>query len=308
MEKILEKASRHNYLLLILLALGSLAGMAIVLWNYPATPDSLRYFSTPSFPIWLMMMAVFCGLLPIFGIPLWLSLIEFKAHIRKNWLSMLISSVFLYGLFIASIPFSVNIIQIEFPLYRHIDKMWVIFSLGYLAMLPAAIGLWSILSATKEAYARADPDPQKCYPAVQTFNHYRSYLQAYLVIAGILISLVVLTTGAMRQALVEFNPANEQLFSNNMVLAHGLYFTFLLGVLYVPTYVVLQMYGRLLVDKVYPVTTLDDYRGKDPLRKQFDEILNLNITVGQNLRAGLFILAPLVTSLFSSLINIRVLG
>ncbi|OGO41063.1 MAG: hypothetical protein A2W36_02900 [Chloroflexi bacterium RBG_16_58_14] len=308
MEKILEQASKHNYLLLILLALGSLAGMAIVLWNYPATPDSLKYFSTPSFPIWLMMMAVFCGLLPVFGIPLWLSLIEFKEHIKKNWLSISVSSVFLYGLFVASIPFAVNVIQIVFPLYKHIDKMWVIFTLGYLAMLPAAIGLWSILSAAKETYERADPDPQKCYPAVQAFNHYRSYLQAYLVIAGILISLVVLSTGAMRQALVEYNPANEQLFSNNMVLAHGLYFTFLLGVLYVPTYIVVQLYGRLLRDKVYPVITLDDYKEKEPLRKQFDEILNLNITVGQNLRAGLFILAPLVTSLFSSLINIRVLG
>ena len=308
MEKILEKASRHNYLLLILLALGSLAGMAIIMWNYPATLESLKYFSTPSFPIWLMMMAVFCGLLPVFGIPLWLSLIEFKEHIKKNWFSILVSSVFLYGLFVASIPFAVNVIQIVFPLYKHIDKMWVIFTLGYLAMLPAAIGLWSILPAAKETYENADPDPEKCYPAVQAFNHYRSYLQAYLVIAGILISLVVLTTGAMRQALIEYNPANEQQFSNNMVLAHGLYFTFLLGVLYVPTYTVVQLYGRLLRDKVYPVVTLDDYKEKEPLRKQFDEILNLNITVGQNLRAGLFILAPLVTSLFSSLINIRVLG
>ena len=306
MERILEKASRHSYLLIILLALGSLAGMAIVLWNYPATTDSLKYFRTPSFPVWLMMMAVFCGLLPIFGVPLWLSLIEFKKHIKRNWVSILISSVFLYGLFIASIPFAVNIIQIKFPLYRHIDKMWVIFSLGYLAMLPAAIGLWSIMSAAKETYERADPDPQKCYPAVQEFNHYRSYLQAYLVIAGILISLVVLSTGAMRQALIEFSSANADAFTNNMVLAHGLYFTFLLAMLYVPTYVVVQMYGRLLRDKVYPVTTLDDYKGKEPLRKQFDEMLNLNITVGQNLRAGLFILAPLATSFISSLISTTV--
>ena len=151
MEKYLAQASKYNYLILFGLAAFSLLGMGIILWNYAATEHSIKYFNTPNFPIWLMLITIFTGILPVFGIPLWSSLHSFRHYIKKHLKDIVLSSIFLYGLFMASIPFAIYIIQLDFPLYGHVVKMAIIFTLGYFAVLPAAIGLWSIIDASRLA-------------------------------------------------------------------------------------------------------------------------------------------------------------
>ena len=84
----------------------------------------------------------------------------------------------------------------------------------------------------------------------------------------------------MQNALIDFNPEYEAKFTDNIVLMNGLYFSFLLALLYVPTYTVYQYYDRKVRDKVYRVNSIEEHKEKIDQRKELEELLDLKITVG----------------------------
>ena len=102
-------------------------------------------------------------------------------------------------------------------------------------------------------------------------------------------------TTFVRAALIQFDPAIENIFTIDMSLAFGLYFTLVLAFLYIPTYSILQYQGRKLRDQLYPINSLAEYTEKEATRVKFEEILNLRVGIAQNLRSSVFILAPLLT-------------
>jgi MFS family permease len=295
---------RRTFLLLVTFIVFTLIGFAIISFRAPFTDESKLFTKSPNYVIWMVVMAVLTGLLPIFGLPLWRSLLMYyRDEWREHRLVIILSSIMLYILVMAPIPFVLIFTSLEFPLYGHITKMVIIFTLTFFAILPAAIGLWLINPAAEKAYAGETGSSDSYYQFIESYKSFRSDLQLYLAIAGILISMVVLSTEALRNALIDFQPANEDIFSASMAIVYGLYFALVLALIYVPTFLQLQKLGRNFIDKIYPVKSLVEYGEKKDRRDQVEELLNLKIGVFANLRSGLFILAPLVTSLFSSVIK-----
>ena len=96
-----------------------------------------------------------------------------------------------------------------------------------------------------------------------------------------------------------------QVFPIELVIIYGLFYTFLLLLLYVPTHLALNDASRALRDRLCPLDTLSNLKDTLDKRKALDELLQTNLGLGQNLRAGIFTLAPLVTSLLASILGIE---
>ena len=298
MEEIGSLVWKKPYLMLMQFAVGFVIGAGIILYLYDATRASMRFFHTASFSI---LLGILVGLLFVFAIPMWVSLEKFDLNWKEHRFNLIASSLLLFILLMAPLPYAQYIANIPFPLYKHMDKMLIIFTLTYFSVLPGAIGLWLTNYGASEAYKQVEPTLEGCFPYIEKSNDYFRNMQLYLAIAGILISLVVLSAVALRDALIQYDPVIKNIFTIEMTLAFGLYFTLLLAFLYIPTYAILQFNGRMLRDQIYPVKSLTDYAEKEAARHKFEEILNLRVGVIQNLRSSVVILAPLLTSFLSSM-------
>jgi len=133
----------------------------------------------------------------------------------------------------------------------------------------------------------------------------RTKLLALLSAVGALIGVSVLTTGALRNALLSVKPVGGKVigYPIEYVLINGLFYSALLAVIYIPAYFRLQDRSRDYIEMVFPVPdeghyASDKYTDRDNLEK----LLQIDASVGETLQTGLAIIAPLMATLLSVLL------
>jgi hypothetical protein len=155
------------------------------------------------------------------------------------------------------------------------------------------VGIWRIHTATQDLRrshaGRADTTANRIvlYLALQ------DHLQAFLWTLGTMITLGTLTLAFAMKAL---GAADE------VVWAYGLYYTALLALSYAPTYVGLLTTGRSVRDELTgdpPEAGLDLEKWLRR-RTELDGLLGLQQGPLGNLKAGIFILSPLLTSIIGT--------
>jgi hypothetical protein len=292
-------------------------------WNYPQPGDTagLAFVSTQQFLIWVFLFAVLFSILTIFIVPLWGMLIilmnhpiyvEDEARKRRRLVMLFVEGIILTLALIALMQF-INWAASNHNLDRfmpkgHLERMYLTYLYTFVTVLPALLGMFLIHRATGELSTRiemAERNEAKLFALIAELRFFRTVLQNYLAIVGIILSLIPIATAGLRAILIALNPENEKIFPITSVIVYGLVFTIILLLIYVPTHFALTEVSRKLRDQLRPLAGLDTLTDDMNQRKALDELLQTNIGLTQNLKMGLITLAPLATSLITSLLNIN---
>ena len=132
---------------------------------------------------------------------------------------------------------------------------------------------------------------------------YRGLLQTYLLIAGIVVSIIPVAMASLRTILIAVGIVAEKDYPITVVLVYGLFFTAILILFYVPTHLLLTDTSRKLRDQLGPINSLPSLTESLEKRKALDEWLETNRGLTQNLKAGIVALAPLVSSFVASVLG-----
>lgn len=94
-------------------------------------------------------------------------------------------------------------------------------------------------------------------------------------------------------------------FGIDIVWSYGLYYSFVLVLVYLPPYLSLIALGRRIRDQhaPRPLPGAPDYEVRSKVREAWDEELQLKTTTAESLRAATLILVPLLSSLASMLLG-----
>jgi hypothetical protein len=284
---------------ILLCILGAIAGAFVMLFHAEEIPESSQFVHTLGFYVWLLPLIVSTAIMAVSIPVLFKSLTELKSYFKGNKIEFLVVSLIMIGLCI--LPF----LLIKMPgrirvLAYHSPKMMVLMGLGFIVALLAMIGIWLVNAALRVDFKEVLTD----YRKVTRFLYLGNLLKRFLTILGLLISLLVLSNGALRYALI----SAKIIWSNDMptagILANGAYYTLLVALAYVPTYLLFETIGRRICDGFFPLSaitseTIDTWHQR---RKSLEELLNIRAGIRQNLLSGIAILSPLLSSLISILL------
>lgn len=298
---------QRSFSTLLLGAGGSILGAAIILFGYPFPGDdvSREFVEQPEFLLWLVLVMISTALSAVLAGPLWRSLRSLKEPFDRNKLDIILSTIVAFLLFIMPIPIARAISKVPLPpLKYHPQKIASILVIAFLAFLPAIVGIWLIRAAVQSSLPNIEPANKETdqLSLVKQYARYRRLLQRYLSILGIMIGMIVLTTGALRNVEIA-GDVPEDKYPLTIVLAYGLYYTMLLALVYFPTHLSLVGAGRKLRDRIYPLDSLESLVEDDESRKKLDEFLQLKLSTEQSLRTGIAILTPLLSGLLSSVLG-----
>ncbi|HLF91016.1 MAG TPA: hypothetical protein VI451_18880 [Anaerolineales bacterium] len=316
--------SRIFHPLYVLLA-GVTGGVIVVLLfvqNYPGPGDLVgeKFIHTPSYWVWIFLFFVLTSLVTIFFLPSWGMFVWLfrnhiasreKAHHRRTFTLLLLTAsmvtmiVFLLFLLINSVQLG---FQDDLPKV-HGKRMTFMFSYIYLMLLPLILTMILIHTDAQDLSSQietAGQDENRLFVLIQELLINRNLLQNALLIAGIIMSMVPIATAGLRAALIAVNPQNEQKLPITAVIIYGLVFTILLIFIYAPTHFAVLETSRKLRDHLSPMGSIATLKDTVEKRKLLDEMLQTNVGITQNLRAGIATLSPLVTSLIVSVLGINI--
>ena len=188
----------------------------------------------------------------------------------------------------------------EPPFERFQISLFIITGLGFVLSL---LGSWMILLIgyriehnSKELNGnQADYD-----------SHVRlqDHLHRSILVLGTIIGLATLAAGALRNLQIQHDPDFEAFYPPEFQLIYGAFYTVILALIAVPTYVSLLEVGTKIRDGQLPPPSIDSDSWSDvhARRRQFDEVFQLSFNSSRNFRYGVAVLSPFIGSVISILI------
>jgi len=301
-------------------AIGVAFVLALFIWNYPSPNDPIgqKFVNVPEFWIWVFELGVMSAFLTVVFGPLWkqfVNLLKEQISNRDTTRKLGIGVMLLLGIAIylalgSSIYWVVpsNPIRLVVLPQGHHQRVMIIYGYALLTMLPLIASTLlvykSILDKTRQIQP-AGQDRAKLFGMAADLLRYRRLLQNYLLIAGIVVSIVPVATASLRSILIAIGNVTEKDYPINIVMIYGLFFTAILILFYVPTHLLLTDSSRKLRDRLCPIDSLPTLEESLQKRKALDDWLETNIGLTQNLKAGIIALAPLVSSFVASVLGIQ---
>jgi hypothetical protein len=284
----------------VLAALGGVAAVALLLVGARATTVSASFVDSPGFATWAAVLAAQSAFWAVVTVPLWR---EVRALYRATdpglsiWVipGLIVAALALLALFSPAR-------EAPWPLVGHQIKAWVLTTAAAAGVgVPAIFGICLV----QDRVRRHRPDTMATGD-VDVALSARAQIRRYLGTAGAVIGLAVLASGALRLATVP-EYLDESAFPATAVLLYGAFFTGLLVLVYVPAHLSLRRFCVDIREHYFPVSdmpppTREDFAGWVESRARLDTLTQVNVTTGQQLQAGLFILAPLVSGILGALV------
>lgn len=303
-------------------SLGMLITFIILFYKFPNALDEagLKFVSRPEYVIWAFLHSILSSVITITIIPLWSMLFGFvKDQLktetadekRKSVNSLVFSGIILTTIIFSVLGFITALSSRYFDVSPHIpdnlyNRFYFIYGYTTLSSLPALLGILSIHTATQKISNMIDfPDQtkKKLFDLRDNLLRYRSLLQLYLLIVGIILSMASITGIGYRAIFVGLEAEGIEYFPVSHALIFGLFFTIFLLLVYVPVHLTLTETSRKLRDAICPITSIETLQEVMPLRKQLDEMLQINVDMMDSFKHGFMTLAPFVSSLFASIIG-----
>jgi hypothetical protein len=283
--------------------------MALLMFDYDATPGSVAFVNSPDFLIWMFLISVVTALCALLPFPLFKALKELKPDFRGRWIEIVAATLLIVILFwipflLADVFRYLNLTDAffdDFPLAHHKLKIRVVSLLAFVTTaIPASAGIVVINSVL----VSTTPGRDSSDLTLSKYKTYNRLLNLFLAALGAMVGLLILATGALRNALLTWDIEPSE-YPAGLVLAWGLYNTFILALLYVPASQVLLTKGRELCNSRCPVPLSDTQNLESALsaRKALEEELQLNISPQDRLKTGMVIAAPLLSGILSSLVG-----
>jgi hypothetical protein len=141
-----------------------------------------------------------------------------------------------------------------------------------------------------------------------TLIRYRTLLQNGLLIMGVIVSAVPVVTAIMRSAFIEVDKTGEieMMWPIIYPIMYGLGFTTILVIFYAPAHLMLNQAGQELRDALCSINSLSDIEQNLKRRKELEDWLQVNLSLIENLRAGIVTLAPLITGFITSISGLKI--
>jgi hypothetical protein len=292
---------QHPVWVLLLGLGGFLAGVGLLLLGGVRTDRSKDFVESTGFAVWATTIGVQTAFWVIAAGPLWADLATVWRRGRLGRSATVVLAAALVLILVVFPLFSVAG-KIPWPLWGHQTKTRALTIIGGLVVgVPALSGI----ALVQQQVRRRETEPiddEDVRAAIEA----RPEMLRFLSVAGAVIGLAVLAAGALRKATV---PAfvRESDFPQEGILLYGAFFTGLLLLVYVPAHLALKRQGLRIRDHYFPLSQLpdpdaDSFKGWLDKRTTLETFLQLNVTPTQQLQASLFILAPLLTAVITSLI------
>ena len=285
---------------ILLSVLGAVVGAAVMLFHAEATSESRAFIMTPGFYVWMFLLIVATIVLAL-SVPVVLKqLVELKGNFRGNRLEIISSCIIMCLLYVVPFipkgPEGANVLT-----YQH-AKINILLGLGLIVALQAMIGIWLVHAALRTEFKKVRVEHRQ----VARFQSLRDQLQCFLGVLGTLISLMTLSIGAQRNALVAAGAIEASKMPDANILTMGAYFTVLVALSYLPTYWLLREVGRRICDTFFPTSSITpkSLSGWHSGRKSLEAVLNVPVGAGQSLQSGIAILAPILSGIVSVLLNV----
>jgi hypothetical protein len=322
-----------------------------ILWD-SAGNASGDFRSTPQFVMWLLVLcaqaAIWVGAAAYAGTTLvrrWSDLRERQALPRDAIRALVVAGVALVGLaLLFSFALLVGLFEgvassrlpsgTDWPLTHHSWKMPPLIAIALVIGTLAIIGMW----LTAIAFGDLARHGTATLSSLKRFVELRSELTDLLAVAGALVGLATLASGALREAVVassderfyrakaitcledvtgtdeaevragfdellEAYPACVQVaFDTGYVIAYGLLFTGILALAFTPSLLAMRRAGARLRDSSFPLPAPRDDTFFDTVdrRVKFDALLQTNLSAMTTFKAGVAIVTPLVAGLIST--------
>jgi hypothetical protein len=264
----------------------------LLLWDGDGTQASEKFIDSDRFRIWASLLCIQSAAWAVLLLVLGKSLRRlWRAHpaARRSWRRIALMSIAIvvlaFGFVVAYAP-----VAPYYPLtHRHL-KLGVITAVGLLVALVAIIGMWLAAAALEGR------SPYRRGGALSSYVSLRDELRRFLGFAAAIIGGAMLSTGALRGAVLASPDGGE--FPAEYVLYYGAYFSALIAVAYAPAYLKFQRFGLKLVNALVPLSR----RGTNSWaewyaeRKALEGFVGLEMATGKGLRGGLAIMAPLAGS------------
>jgi hypothetical protein len=296
-----RRLERWNPLVVILLSLGgALAGAGVLLVGAGSDPRSLQFVQTPGFVVWASVMAVQVAVWAVLAVPLWSEIVDLVRHHTVGRTVWAIPAVVALALVMLAV-FS-PAAGFDWPLVGHHAKVWLLTALAALGVgLPAVFGIGLVQDLVRRTVPSTD-DTDSIRMALAS----RSRIRRFLGSAGAVIGLAVLASGSLRLAVVPaFVPASS--FPPVSVLLYGAFFSALLIVVYVPAHLSLRRLCTEIREASFPLEGMPPPTSAELEtwlngRKRIDTLTEANVTIGSQLQAAVFILAPLTSAAITTLL------
>ena len=189
---------------------------------------------------------------------------------------------------------------IHYPLPHHTAKMMVLSELG------SAVALIGVLciALTDAKLAELKNLSAVGIEDLESYAELRDKLRLLVTIEGAIIGVAVLSSGALRNALLASHPHSSE-FPSEYVLVYGAFFSLLLALFTLPVYQRLHAVGRGLRDAAFPLEAPEHASWSDWYedRKRFEELLQLPKATSGGRFAGIVVLTPLVISFLTLLLR-----
>ena len=300
--KINHLVTRTFFVMLLSIA-GALLGASIYFFGTPSTPESQAFIVLPEFITWFFINELLFALYPIVALLLWKPIKQLGKYLLHNKLEIFISSFILFALFIFPTVTAANIIKFKpAPLEYADTKILIIETVGFVAStLPVAIGFWLVHIAIRDIPRDINPLEIR----VKEYIRFRDYLQQFLIILGVLLSLLILASAALRKAAIASGVTTTDDYPSIYLLLAGAYYTLLVAIIYFPVYTALISTGYQLLDAYFPLLAPDSKSWGDtyPRRKELEDLLELKIAGEQRFLTNITLLGPFVSSIFTLLVG-----
>jgi hypothetical protein len=292
---------RHPVWLLLIGLGGFLFGIGLLFLGSGQTARSGAFVRTTGFVVWAASIGAQTAYWAVIAGPLWADLTAAWRRAKPGRAAMLTLAGTLAVIVIA-LPLFSAAARVSWPLWGHTMKIRALTIIGGLvAGVPALSGIALVQrQASERATGQIGEDD------VAAALEARSQILRFLSVAGGVIGLAVLAAGALRKATVPEFVAKDD-FPQEGILLYGAFFTGLLLLVYGPAHAALKRLGARIRDHYLPLSEMpapdaDSFKGWLDRRAALETLLQLNVTPGQQLQASLFILAPLLSAVITTLV------
>jgi hypothetical protein len=304
---------------------------AVLLYGADRTEDSQAFVATIEFGVWALALSATVALWV--GIAVVLARSVANVFDRRD-LESIAWAVGGHALIVAGLLGALLSTEAgpSNPLYEARVKVPLLVGFVLVMGFPAVLGLWWIqarlgqlsrelplappIAATPPVTVGTEGGPSDA-PApsaglgvtvrtgwVGTLLGLRRLLQRILAAASVGISAAVLSTGALRNALIASGAETEQTFPSYWVLAYGSLFTAIFALIFVPTFVEWRGNAQRLLDDAFPIPpdgkpSSDWHDGRANMAK----MLELDVSPLRSLGPLTGVLAPALTSLAAVLVS-----
>ena len=277
-------------------AVGFAAGVVLLQINAHGSAQSRGFVSHGEATLWITLIGIQTAFWAVVASYAWQMARHYLPRSREDF-KRIAASVAVIFVLLVGVPFAALLAEGPVnPLWGAVWKILLVTAAGFfLVGLPSLLGILGT-----QAFAVRNLDATIEESDIEGFIELRDDLNRFLALLGATIGLAVLSTGALRNAVLVFKPTVK--LPAEAVLEYGGFLTVLVVFAYAPAYYALIRLGLKIRDALLPKrpppqeSAFSDWYST---RKNLTDLLQLDVGAYQRLQTGVLILAPLLSAALS---------